>query len=245
MNFIGNNPNMNLTQHQLDMTSQINQMLAQSSDALMCGPDCQTAKKSDGLKQLFLDAATNVETAPIKLNEAKKNYIVYTQGNAAYNTEYETLEGEKAANLSKEMLKQFDNATTSTSSLIDVYSSLHSNYQNINDLYNKYVKENTVLEKKINNKGTDIITNDRKTYYEMQGINALNAWYSPLNWLYIILVVVFGIAIFLTNSTYSLKVKVGILFLLILYPFIINNVVVYIYNAIKNFFKLLPKNIYN
>ena len=41
MNFIGNNPNMNLTQHQLDMTSQINQMLAQSSDALMCGPDCQ------------------------------------------------------------------------------------------------------------------------------------------------------------------------------------------------------------
>ena len=52
-------------------------MIEKSSEAIICGPDCQKIKVSEELKQKYLDAETNLQTAPIKLDESKKNYYVY------------------------------------------------------------------------------------------------------------------------------------------------------------------------
>ena len=62
----------------------INELLNLSTEALMCGPDCQKQKISDELKQKYLDAENNMETAPIKLEETKKNYYIYTEGRPYY-----------------------------------------------------------------------------------------------------------------------------------------------------------------
>jgi hypothetical protein len=224
--------------------NKINQILEQSADALTCGPDCQTEKKSTDLKQKYLDAETNLVTAPIKLKSAKKDYIVYTQGSAAYNKEQGSEEKMRAVVLSKKMTTQFNDAIASTNSLTDIYSSLNSNYQNIEDLYNKYVKENVYLKKGINSTESDTVTNDRKTYYEIQENDRLKYWIIFFKWLYAITVIIFIIKMILGKSEYSLKIKIGILCLLILYPFVINKILLYLYTIIKRIFTLIYKNEY-
>ena len=38
------------------------------------------------LKQKYLDAETNMQTAPIKLEQSKKNYYIYTEGRPYYDS---------------------------------------------------------------------------------------------------------------------------------------------------------------
>jgi hypothetical protein len=73
-----NNPNaQSLLQSQQLSQEKINELLEQSSQAIMCGPECQKAKVSEDLKQKYLDAETNMQTAPMQLDQSKKNYYVY------------------------------------------------------------------------------------------------------------------------------------------------------------------------
>ena len=71
-----NDKNTLLQRQQLNQ-DKINQLLEQSAEALACGPTCQKLKISEELKQKYLDAETNMQTAPIQLEETKKNYYIY------------------------------------------------------------------------------------------------------------------------------------------------------------------------
>ena len=71
-------------------TAQINALLKASTDALLCGPECQKVKMGETLKNKYLAAEENVKTAPYQLIEAKKNYYVYTKGQYEYDIEEET-----------------------------------------------------------------------------------------------------------------------------------------------------------
>ena len=62
-----------LLQKQQISQDKINQLLELSSQELICGPDCQQKKISTELKQKYLDAQTNLQTAPINLENTKKN----------------------------------------------------------------------------------------------------------------------------------------------------------------------------
>ena len=66
---------------QQNTTNQINKMLEQASEALLCGPTCQKIKLTDELKQKYLDAQTNLETAPIQVEQSKKIIMYILRGN--------------------------------------------------------------------------------------------------------------------------------------------------------------------
>ena len=66
-----------LLQRQQISQDKINELLEKSSEAIMCGPSCQKLKVSEELKQKYLDAETNMQTAPIKLEQSKKNYYIW------------------------------------------------------------------------------------------------------------------------------------------------------------------------
>jgi hypothetical protein len=74
-----------------DSINQFNNLIQNSQNALLCGPDCQKKKYSENLEQIYLDAKNNVLTAPSQLNTAAKNYYTYTKGEAGYD-EYITNE---------------------------------------------------------------------------------------------------------------------------------------------------------
>ena len=240
------NVDNNMLIQQQQTTNQINELLAQSSQALVCGPgtECERTKKSEDLQQKYLAAQTNIQSAPYQEEAAEKEFYTYTQGDAAYNsmkTQRLQTEAEKKSN---EIQSSFNENVNKAIELNDTLSSLTNNYQNVLELYNNYVEENGFLREKINYQKTDIITNDRKTYYEIQNYQILKSWYIIWRWIYFILLVVFGLGIFLTKSAYSFWAKLGLLALFGMYPYVIDYVVFYLLKAGASFISLLPKNVY-
>ena len=104
-----NDKNSLLQKQQLSQ-DKIMDLLEKSTEAIMCGPTCQKLKITDELKQKYLDAQTNLQTAPIKLEQTKKNYYVYSEGETRYNTMLEEELVEKAEKISE--LDIFDNYIT-------------------------------------------------------------------------------------------------------------------------------------
>ena len=62
-----------------------NNFVSQANQAITCGPSCMEKEKSQQLEKNYLDAETNVASAPQQLFTAKKEYISYTQGESGYN----------------------------------------------------------------------------------------------------------------------------------------------------------------
>jgi hypothetical protein len=202
-----------------------NDLINQANKLISCGPSCQKEKQSELLKQKYLEAQYNVTHAPEELSEATKNYIIYTQGDSEYN-DYLDKDLEKKADAIISMYKT--NLTSDINNIqtnLTTYKGLQINYDNIIDLYKKYKNENDSLEKKLKGKTSDIITNDRKTFYKDQTIDQLNGYYYFLFFVYVLVVIVYFLSIFLVNSNVNLSIRILVLILMIMYPFILNIIV--------------------
>ena len=104
--------------------------------------------------------------------------------------------------------------------------------------------ENTELEKELKDTVSDILTNDRKTFYEDQGIENLNYYYSFIRTIYIIVAIGFSISLFFVANQFSFFKKIGIILLLSLYPFISTRLLSWIIQLYYVVVNALPKNMY-
>jgi hypothetical protein len=227
-----------------DATNKINDMISQSTDALICGPNCQKNRKIAILRQKYLDAQENVNTAPSQLESAAKEYYTYTQGTAGYNKYLASQTTTNANSVSSTAAKTFSTALENANDLTSTYNKLHATYTNTFDLYKRYLIDNEVMQGRINTINTDTITSDRRAFYESQGIDNLNNWYIFLKWMYISLVVVYILGLFLASSNYRFLTKLFILLIFIIYPFVINYIILFIYSYMLKIYKMLPKNAY-
>jgi len=108
-NMTQNDKKQTLLQSQQLSQDKINELLEQSSEAIMCGPTCQKIKVTEDLKQKYLDAETNVQTAPIKLEQSKKNYYIFTEGRPYYDNMREEELKKKAEKISEIIEENFNN----------------------------------------------------------------------------------------------------------------------------------------
>ena len=129
-------------------------------------------------------------------------------------------------------------------SKINTYSSLYSNYNNINQLNNNYINENNNLNDALVNESDDVLTNERKTFYEDQSITNLNSYYYYLLYIYIILFIIHLAYMFYMPSTVSLFRKISILIFLLLLPLFSGKVLSLIIYILHKLYNLLPKNVY-
>lgn len=225
-------------------TSQINRMISQSADALTCGPSCQKVRHSEELKQKYLDAQANVNTAPSQLAAAAKEYYTYTQGEAGYRRYLAAQSTAEAKAIAAKTKTSFASASEKLKAMVKTYNAQHASYTSVFNLYEKYLLENSILQGKIDAVNTDTVTSDRKSFYEGQGVDNLNNWYSFLKWVYIILLVVYVFGMILAGSNYSFLTRILILLTFIIYPFVIVYVVTFAYDGLLNINRLLPKNAY-
>ena len=127
----------------------------------------------------------------------------------------------------------------------NIYSGLLNNLTNVFDLYLKYTQENAILTKKLKDESNDILTNERKTYYQDQGIDNLKFYYYYfLLTIYIICVILFSIFNFIYPSQLSVKIRIGILVMLLLLPFISTWILAKIILFMYTIYELLPTNIH-
>jgi len=225
--------------------SKLNSFLDKASNTILCDSECQKSKTSDELKQKYLDAQKNLITAPNQLSLAAKNYITYSQGDAAYN-DYNDANLEQVANQVASTFQQtFDDEISKLLQNIDSYDGLFINYINVLDLYTNYVKENKELKKELKKTTSDVVTNDRKTYYQDQGITTLNSIYKFLIVIYSIALTAYFLSCFYLNfTTMSVTTRVIIFIFLLIYPFIATKLLSWIISMIMKLINMLPKNVH-
>lgn len=226
------------------MIEQVNDALAKSESSLTCGPDCQAQENIQTLRQIYLDAQLNLQTAPTTLSVAEKNYLVSTLG-AGYSDYMTTRYSVQASQIGDKITTSFEKTVTESTKLSDLYETVYTNYDYLEDLYNNYTTVNTALKTDINNATGDVVTSDRKTYYESQNYSYLKNWYTVYKFVYIVIIIIFIIFLFVRKSEYSFVSRVFILILFILYPIYITQSVFWIWNnVILRIWELLPSNIY-
>jgi hypothetical protein len=222
-----------------------NELISKASDAILCNSDCQKKKQEELLKQKYLNSKTNLVTAPSQEYIAEKNYIVFTKGQIAYNDFLDNKLEDTANQISEKFINNFNEEVKKIKSEISSYSGILINFRNIVDLYLNYKRENIELYKKLKEETNDVLTNERKTYYEDQNINRLKSFYSYLFLtIYVIFVICFGSFTLIYPSSYSWKVKLIIFIGLIILPFISTWIVGKLIYLLYEIYDLLPKNVY-
>lgn len=222
-----------------------NNFLQQAQNTLLCDSQCQQQKEAQQLQQAYENAQVNLQTAPSQVDTTQQQYITFTQGAAAYSQIKNQDLTQKAEKIVSMYSTNFNNEVTQAQNEVSTYSGLLNNYNNVYDLYKNLKNENAQLKKELTNEKSDILTNDRKTYYENQEIDFLDYIYKYiLQIIYWITVVVYFISVFVYPSQFNWKLKLAVLIVLIILPFISTWLLAMIMALIYKVYGALPKNVY-
>lgn len=234
-----------LLQRQKISQYKINELLEMSAEAIMCGPDCQKSKISEELKQKYLDAQTNLQTAPINLENTKKNYYVYTEGRPYYDNMLEEELKQKAEKISLLLSENFNNEVDDSETMNTYLNTALINSKYTKQLLEEYLDKNHNLKLQLKERHGDILTNDRKTFYETDAYDRLILWYRFFWYIYYIVVLMFMLALVFSLSKLSMISKMILSTIFIFYPYYINYITKWVYSQYKWLISKIPKNVYN
>jgi hypothetical protein len=234
----------NLLDKQFDTKTQLSDMLEKTLSVISYSPEKQREQITSDLEQKYLNAQTNLQTAPIQLEETKKNYYVYKNGTAYYNDMLTKDLTSKADVISKEIASKFNEETENANTMNAYYNTDIINSQNTKELYDEFLKKNATLGLAIKNSHGDVLTNDRKTYYQTEAIDNVKLWYKFLFIAYYILVAAFVVSIILYPNNMSRVKQLFIVILLCLYPYIIDPIIRWIYSLYLSLHDNAPSNVY-
>lgn len=233
-----------LLKKQQETTEKLTALLEQSASDLSCGPACQKLKTTEDLKQKYLNAETNIQTAPVDLENSRKNYYVFTEGEPYYNNMLEEELKTKSELISKTLAIRFNEEVTNANTMNSYYDADLNNSKNTKELYEMYLQKNQEMKTSIKEHHGDVLTNDRKTYYETEALTNLNSWYSILWYIYYAFTIILIFVLFFNKSIETIK-KIIFIFIAIIYPYIINYITKKIYGFFHSIWKQTPKNVYN
>ena len=150
----------------------------------------------------------------------------------------------KSNSLALNYQQAFSNNLGSAQILSNIYSAHLENSQSAQEFYQSYVDENTKLQNILQGNSSKSLTNNRKSYYEDQGIDNLKWWHSLFFRLYIILIVAYILFLFFSSSRFGFLSKILILFALIAYIFISPKILNYCILLYRRIFAAIPQNQY-
>lgn len=215
-----------------------------NSDGTICDKECRRNQQLTQLQQAYENAEANYATAPQELEIAKKNYYTFLNGSASFTQMQQTDYNDKAKKIALLMQDQFNKKYKEAITLLQSYQSSYVNLSNVNELSENYIDENKYLEKISGKISSDIVTKDRKTYYEDQSIERLKYFYKWMKYIYIFLLIVYFLCIFLIPPQISIKKEIIIFIFLIIYPFIVQPVIKFCIFIFMKITSVLPKNVY-
>ena len=105
-----------------------------------------------------------------------------------------------------------------------------------------YAEENIHMANTLKKIRGDIVTNDRKTYYEQQHLTNLLKWYNIIRLIYIVILIAFVINIIMKMN--GIIIKIAVILFFTFYPIFSTPLINYLIDKIKSLISLLPKNVY-
>lgn len=230
--------------NQFDLNT-FNSFIESANNTISCGSECQKNNTIQQLKDKLVQAESNLVLAEPEFEIAQKNYYTYVSGQSGYNQLIQKELNEQAELVIKKFKDNYKSETGKIDTELGTLNGLLINYRNIVDLYIQYKEENIELTKELKDGNGDILTNDRKTYYENQQIDGLNTIYYYIIWIiYIIILICFAFFSFVYPSKFSFKIRVLLLVIFVILPFISTFLLGKVIQFFYWLFGLLPKNVY-
>lgn len=230
--------------NQFDL-NKFNSFLDSAAQAISCNSECQRNKIADNLKNKYVTAEANLTLAEPNYELAKQKYYTYVAGQSGYDEMIEKELNEKADLFIEKFKENYNSEKGKIKSQLETYDGLLINFRNIVDLYEKYKKDNVYLFKELKDETNDVLTNERKTYYEDQENSYLNFFYfNFLLVLYSVIVICFCIFSIIYPSIINWKLRVFLGLIFVILPFISTWLLGMIIKLIYWLFSLLPKNVY-
>lgn len=236
---------------QQEIANSVDNILASANitpEDISCGPECQRLKELELLKTAHLDAQTNMQTAPVTLAETTKNYYIYAEGQAYYDNMIEQ-ELQKISDNTATLLGDKFNEEVFIATTINTYfnTALISSFYT-EELLTEYTNKNNGINLNLTTKRDDILTNDRKVYYETEALSGLQFWHRVWWYIYYILCLVVVI-IFITrkswNSTSAIAINVVTIAVYIFLPYILQRLLLFLYNVYKKIKIMMSIDVYN
>jgi len=228
---------------QQESTNKLNSLIDQYSKQVMCGPDCQKAKTTASLKQKMLDAQTNIQSGPTQLAQAKKAYYTYVGGEGAYTRALEKDLTAEANEIATAAQTEFDKLIANAKTMLNYYEGIYTSYENSRELYSNYTNKNLLVEQKIKTEHSDVLTNDRKTFYEKQQYDNILQWYRLLMSVFYFVVYIFALGIIVLQSEMSRVKQIAIFIVLFFFPLYIQWLGRFVDELIA-YFSPIQKNVY-
>lgn len=224
---------------------QFNSFLDKALNSIACDAECQRNKTKQDLRNKFLAAQTNLNLAEPSYKIAKQNYYTYVSGESAYEQMIEAELNKQIDDNIKKFREELNIEITKMRSQLKNYEGLLVNIKNVKHLNKSYSSENTNLIKETKNKENDILTNDRKTYYEDQQNDKLNHYYYYILWtIYIACIICYLVYSFTTPSIVSFRTRIIFFVIFLVLPFISTWVLGKIIFLAHLLYSVIPKNVY-
>jgi hypothetical protein len=141
-------------------------------------------------------------------------------------------------------MNTFNRIITGIQNILPDYTVQYAEYYYLFDLNTKYDNENDDYNTNTKKEFADMLKNERKTYYEDQGIDSLHYYYYWLLAVYILTVIVFVVSFFIFPSDWSPMKKILVLLVLVLLPFVSSYIMTAIIRLLHGAYNLMPKNAY-
>ena len=152
---------------------------------------------------------------------------------------------QKAKIMGDQLTNNFNEEISNANLMNSYYNTELTNSAYTKELYSVYLEKNQQTQKEIKEHHSDVLTNDRKTYYETEALENLTLWHSFFWYVYYLFVMPIFIFAIITTSYYSWLLKLPIGFIVLTYPYYIDFILRKIYEFFHSIWIRLPKNVYN
>ena len=186
-----------------------------------------------------------MQTAPVQLETTKKNYYVFTEGRPYYDNMLEEELKQKAKLLAKLLADNFKEEILNANTMNSYYNTELTNSSYTKELYTVYLEKNKLIQNTIKNHHADIITNDRKTYYETEALEDLKNWYSFFWYAFYLFIMPLFTFTLIRKTSLHVILRLIIELIALSYPYYMDPVARSIYGVFHSIWKSLPKNVYN
>ena len=225
-----------------DVIANANELIETQKQFLACDAQCEHDKKLAKLREIYDTKEDNLETAPMQMEVARKNYLEFKYGQDDYVTKASVALKKEADKVIADMTQIWTQEKDMITALISDYNTMmkpHADMERYRDRISASVDR---LDKNYEAKQNDTITNDRKAFYQNQGVDNLRYWFYFLRWAYAAIVMTFIVGVFSLPTTKSSKLKYGMLTLLVVFPFVVAVIAVASFAMIRTILSKLPYN---
>jgi hypothetical protein len=169
--------------------------------------------------------------------------MLYIKGEPAYSKLIEDENRKQAELLMAGFKETVNNYVKNVDRQIQSYNLLKTNVDNIKTLANTLKTKETTSTSYIADTSMNIAVNNRKSYYEEEGVDGLTLWYQ---YLAVIYYMIFCVYIFKTlrNQDMTMTAKLISIGLWLLLPYIVNVLIWYVYLIWTNTEGWLPQDTY-